>query len=64
MQSIEPPSDEVLKKYKNYGKVEGKLTKFKTLTGFQRIFRNNKMMFTLLFLAWLTIFLLLFWDKL
>ncbi len=61
---LPPPSTEVIKKYKNYGKIEGRLTRFTTLKGVQRLFKKNKMLFTLLFLAWLTLFLLLFWDSL
>ena len=39
------PSPEVVKKYKNYQKIEGRLTPFYTLKGIQRIMRRNRMVF-------------------
>lgn len=53
------PSPFIIKKYKNFNKVEGRMTRYYTLKGFLRALRRNKLLLTVLFVAW--VLLLLWW---
>ncbi|MFN8439019.1 MAG: hypothetical protein U0V72_15520 [Cytophagales bacterium] len=47
----------VTQKYKNYAAIDKKVHRFYTLSGLKRLYQNNKLIFIILFLAWLLTFI-------
>ncbi len=51
------PSPQVVKKYKNYSKVGGKITRYQTFGGLTRAFYKDRRFRTMLILLWLLVLL-------